>query len=311
MASLSGAIPSMRVMCSARSDDWTLVGADYRQLELWVAYSINGDQVLGDALTKGDVYTEDAKHLYRGMAVPRIAMAEVLGWPADRLLALPIKDQIAAVGAEWYDRYLAGMQKCSCDGAECAKPLQHLKKKSRQDAKVGHLAFQYACELNTFYRQMLEADQDMAYSHAALLHSGLKTRYWRTVEWWYEEYERVASRGYSEERILGARKTYPATPELQTVANWPIQTTAAVVHGKAWLTLGSGRAGRPGTLAKFLGEALLVKQWYDAFLVECHKRIVDEVKETVRAAMEQPHVIEGREWSFKVDVKSGHRESDV
>jgi hypothetical protein len=84
-----------------------------------------------------------------------------------------------------------------------------------------------------------------------------------------------------------------------------------VVHGKAWLTLGSGRVGRPGTLARFKGEALLVKQWYDAFLVECRKEIVDDVKPVILAAMEAPHLIEGREWSFKADIKSGRRESDV
>lgn len=311
MASLSGAIPSMRVMCAARDDDHVLVGADYRQLELWVAYAINGDPVLGEALTKGDVYTEDAKYLYRGMAVPRVAMAECLDWSVDRLLALPIKEQIAAVGAEWYDTYLAGMRKCGCDGNECEKPLQHLKKKSRQDAKVGHLAFQYACELNTFYRQMLEADQDMAFSHAALLHSGLRTRYQRTVEWWYEEQERVGNLGWSESRVLFCRKTYPVLAELQTLANWPIQTTAAEVHGLAWLKLGSGRKGRSGTLAQFKGEALLVKQWYDAFLVECHRSIVDDVVPVVREAMEQPHVVEGKEWRFRVDLKIGRRESDV
>jgi hypothetical protein len=310
MASLSGPLPTMRAMCAAKDENHILIGADYKQLELWVAYAINGDEVLGHGLKTGDVYAEDAKYLYRGMAVPRVAMGEVLGWPVEKLLSLPIKEQIAAVGAEWYDAYLAGMRKCNCEH-DCEKPLQHLKKKSRQDAKVGHLAFQYACELNTFYRQMLEADQDMAYSHAALLHSGLRTRYKRTVEWWYEELERVSNLGWSESRILQCRKTYPATPELQTVANWPIQTTAAEVHGLAWLTLGSGRKGRPGTLSRFGGEALLIKQWYDAFLVECRREIKDEVAGVVREAMEQSHIIEGREWRFRVDVKSGRRESDV
>lgn len=311
MASLSGPLPNMRLMYGAQDEDHILIGADFKQIELWVAYAINGDQVLREALTTGDVYAADAKYLYRGMAVPRIAMAECLGWSVDRLLALPLKEQIAAVGAEWYDAYLAGMKKCNCEGAECLQPLSHIKKKSRQDAKVGHLAFQYACELNTFYRQMLEADQDMAYSHAALLHSGLRTRYKRTVEWWFEEQDRVSKLGYSESRILFCRKSYPATPELQTIANWPIQTTAAEVHGLAWLTLGSGRRGRSGTLARFKGEALMVKQWYDALLVECRREIADDVVPVLVEALEQPHVIEGQEWRFRVEVKRGQRESDV
>lgn len=276
MASLSGAIPSMRVMCSARDvheedPKWCLVGADYKQLELWVAHAINGDKVLGEALTKGDVYTEDAKFLF----------------------SLP-----------------ASMTRCKCEH-RCVSPNAHVKPKARQDAKVGHLAFQYGCELPTFYRQMLEADQDMQYAMAGLLHAGLRKRYAGTVSWWYEELERVGALGWSESRILKARKTYPAAPELQTVANWPIQTTAAEVHGLAWLTLGSGRKGASGTLARFKGEALLIKQWYDAFLVECRREIVDEVKETVRVAMEQPHVIERKEWRFRVDLKSGMRESEV
>lgn len=271
MASLSGALPNMRAPYAARDEDWTLVGADYKQLELWTMYAITGDEVLGYGLKHGDVYTEDAKFLF----------------------SLP-KD----------------MERCKCEHA-CLSPLQHVKKKARQDAKVGHLAFQYGCELNTFYRQMLEADQDMAYSTAGLLHAGLRKRYCRTVEWWYEELDRVAHLGWSESRILKCRKTYPATPELQTVANWPNQTTAAEVHGLAWLALGSGRAGRPGALARFRGEALLIKQWYDAFLVECRCEIRDDVIPVVREAMEQPHLVEGKEWRFLVDVKSGQRESDV
>jgi len=261
----------MRTPYAAQGEDYVYVGADYKQLELWVARAINGDPVLAAALEAGDVYTEDAKFLF----------------------SLP-----------------ANATRCKCDG-KCLYPLTHVKPKARQDAKVGHLAFQYGCELNTFYRQMLEADQDMAFSTAALLHAGLRKRYARTVEWWYEELERVGNLGWSESRVLFARKTYPATPELQTVANWPIQTTAAEVHGLAWLTLGSGRVGRPGTLARFKGEALLVKQWYDAFLVECHKSIVDDVIPVVKDAMEQVHVIEGREWRFLVDIKQGRRESDV
>lgn len=271
MASLSGPLPSMRTMCAARDEDHLLIGADYKQLELWVARAINGDMVLGEALEKGDVYTEDAKFLF---SLPK------------------------------------HMGRCKCEHA-CLDPLNHVKPKARQDAKVGHLAFQYGCELATFYRQMLEADQDMAYSTAGLLHAGLRKRYCRTVEWWYEELERVSNLGFSESRILQCRKTYPATPELQTVANWPIQTTAAEVHGLAWLTLGSGRKGRPGTLARFKGEALLIKQWYDAFLVECRREIRDDVIPVIRDAMEQPHIIEGQEWRFRVDIKSGHRESDV
>ena len=272
MASLSGAIPSMRVMCSARDENHVLIGADFKQLELWTMYALTGDEVLGNGLRNGDVYTEDAKYLF----------------------SLP-----------------SHFTRCKCDDNRCVLPNLHVKPKARQDGKVSHLTFQYWAELNTFYRGLLESDQEMPFQQAALYHAGMRKRYWRTVEWWHEEYERVCGRGWSEERILGARKTYPATPEPQTVVNWPNQTTAAVVHGKAWLTLGSGRKGRPGTLARFGGEALLVTQWYDAFLVECRKEVRDDVIPVVRAAMEQPHVIEGREWSFKVDVKSGHRESDV
>jgi hypothetical protein len=271
MASLSGPLPTMRAMCAAKDENHILVGADFKQLELWTMYAITGDEVLGEGLKKGDVYTEDAKFLF----------------------SLP-----------------AHMKRCKCEGL-CRDPLNHVKPKARQDGKISHLTFQYGAELATFYRGLLESDQDMAFSTAALLHAGMRKRYKRTVEWWYEEYELVCSRGWSESRVLGARKTYPSTPELQSVVNWPNQTTAAEVHGLAWLTLGSGRKGRPGTLARFKGEALLIKQWYDAFLVECRREIKDEVAEVVREAMEQSHIIEGREWSFKADVKPGRRESDV
>lgn len=273
MASLSGTMPNCRRLYGAQGEDRVLIGADYKQLELWTGYVLTGDEVLGSALRDGDVYTTIAKQLFR----------------------LP-----------------GHLVKCECKGL-CKSPTDHLKAQARTQAKIGFLAWRYAATFPTFFGQMLQEDQELPVSTGRLVYDGLGKTFVRTKEWWQEEMERVEAQGWrSISKLLGIEKTYPLPPKLQEVVNWPNQTLAAEIHSTAWVALGSGRKGKGGILAKtFGGEALLVKQWYDAFLVEAPKVIASEVAEVVQSVMEAPVVIDEKEWSFKVSIATGRHESDV
>lgn len=57
--SLGGQLPNIRWMYVA-SPGHVLYHWDWKQQELWMQYAINGDEVLGEALRSGDVYTYDA-----------------------------------------------------------------------------------------------------------------------------------------------------------------------------------------------------------------------------------------------------------
>lgn len=60
---LVGDLPDMRSMYRA-PPGWVLVEADYSQQELRVMWLVSGDDVLGDALRSGDVYTQDAIDIF-------------------------------------------------------------------------------------------------------------------------------------------------------------------------------------------------------------------------------------------------------
>lgn len=60
---IQGDLPSMRSMYAA-APGCTLVHADYSQLELRVMHAVSGDDVLGNALSTGDVYSSDARDIF-------------------------------------------------------------------------------------------------------------------------------------------------------------------------------------------------------------------------------------------------------
>lgn len=62
-SSIVGSLPNMRSMYWAGPGN-VLIGADWSQLELRVMYAVSGDEVLGEALATGDVYSADAQDIF-------------------------------------------------------------------------------------------------------------------------------------------------------------------------------------------------------------------------------------------------------
>jgi DNA polymerase I-like protein with 3'-5' exonuclease and polymerase domains len=277
--SLGGALPNVRRMYRARRG-WKLVHADKSQGELWVMAAITKDPVLLAELRAGDVYTELAKGIYK----------------------LP-----------------AHLTKCKCKDVSgsltCQKPNEHVKPQARKQAKIGRLAWQYATSFETFWVQMLEDDMSITELTARAIYNGLGQRqmdgsitghYRRTVEWWYEEQQRVRSRRpmYSNSRILDRRLYYPADPILNKLVNQPIQSTLAD-DVDLWMLDLRRELREKFTRKSGRQEARIIIDLHDAVDVEAKDEIVDDVAEVVKRTGEQPRIIEGREWTLKVDLKVG------
>lgn len=263
---LQGDLPSMRAMYRA-APGHVLVHADYSQLELRVMAAVSGDSVLSAALASGDVYTEDAKDLFR----------------------LP-----------------AHYTKCKCDKREgpCKYPDKHVKDAIRKQAKIIHLLFQYAGGEAAIFKAGLEQDRSLTFRTVQLIRQGLLNRYAQTVAYWDAEHARVMETGYSESRILQRRRTYPREPPPTETANYPIQSTASDIANLAMIELDK-------KLKKHVPGAQILIQLHDAFDVECRegdKRIVNDIMQEV---MEKPFIIEGKKFTFPVEIKTGEKWSEV
>jgi DNA polymerase-1 len=267
---IGGALPNMRRMYRARPG-WAMMGADWSQLELRVMRDVSRDEQLEANLASGDVYSEDAKLIFK----------------------LP-----------------SSMRKCDCKVSPCAFPNLHVKKSVRQGAKIGHLGFQYGAGTPTIYTQALEQDQSIKYSFISMVHSELKRIYAGTVRYWFEEQERVRSTGYSESRIMGRRRNYPREPELTEIANYPIQATAADVANIVELDLVEKRLPKYRNRKTGEARVVFLLQLYDAFYFETHPDVAEDWRAEVKESMEQPFTVEGRKCIYPTEIKYKVKEQD-
>lgn len=270
-SSTRGELPNLRRMYDAEPG-FKLIEADWKQQELHVRGLVAEDEVLLEAL-KGDVYTEDAKGVFK----------------------LP-----------------PHVKRCKCEG-ECIDPYDpktkkgtHLKNKARQSAKTGHLGFAYGASTPTLYMQFLETDRTVRYSTVETVHHGLKERYHRTVSFWTEEQERVRRLGYSEDRLLGRRRYYPREPPITEIANYPIQATAAAITTLAELDLDR-------LIKKEIRKGGIIGQFHDALLIKVPDRDRDirMGMNLLKEAMEQKFTIAGRPYVFLTDIKVGYNWADL
>lgn len=295
----------MRQLYRAETDEYILVQADFKQLELWVNTAVTRDKVLEESLVSGDVYSEDAKSIFGAGLLTESRLRKELSVGPDNTDNWLQLVAIARNQGE-LSTLISSMKKCDCKTKKCTNPDYHVKVSSRHTSKTGHLAGQYACGLPKFHMQMLEADQTITWELSQLVFDGLHKRYARSFAFHKEEMRRVMLCGYSESRILFNRRSYPAPPELSEVANFPIQATAAEIAHLAMVMLDE-------ILRKRFPwhPYMIIMQQHDAFVLEVQKRILAEVLVILKECMEQPHEIEGRVWTFPVDIKTGKRFSDT
>lgn len=161
---------------------------------------------------------------------------------------------------------------------------QPVKKAARQAAKIIRLARQYGAGLGACYAQALRTDRSFTISRTKLLMAQFDRRYYRTVEYWREETQRVMEKGYSESRLLGRRRVYPLPPDLSEIANWPIQSTASDIMNMEILELDQ-------RLRDEVPSAHIIIQLHDAVDVECREDDAPKVERIIDEVM-------NREWTF-------------
>lgn len=176
-------------------------------------------------------------------------------------------------------------------------PEEKVKKGARQSAKIIRLGRQYGAGVKTCYAQALRMDRTFTLSRTQLLVAAFDKRYYRTVQYWHEEMERVLACGYSESRLMGRRRTYPRPPELSETVNYPIQATAADMMNLELIALDERlRADCPS--------AHIIIQLHDAIDVECPEEDVPLVERIIDEVMDREWTICGVTRMFGIERKT-------
>ncbi len=218
-------------------------------------------------------------------------------------------DEVLGAALESGDVYAADaigiFPQCSSMSTDkkAANYVGKLAPKQRKASKQVHLAFQYAAGTAAVYAQVLAEDFDAKFTHVATIHEAMKKRYSGTVRYWFEEQKEVLETGYSESRILGRRRYYPAEPPITEIANYPIQGTAS-----DFMNLLIIRLDRK--LQKIQGAAL-VDQLHDAVDIEANERDERRITQLLQSEAEMPISIGGREFIFPFEIKSSTSWGDL
>lgn len=182
-------------------------------------------------------------------------------------------------------------------------PEEKVKKGARQSAKIIRLGRQYGAGVKTCYAQALRMDRTFTLSRTQLLVAAFDKRYYRTVQYWHEEMERVLACGYSESRLMGRRRTYPRPPELSETVNYPIQATAADMMNLELIALDERlRADCPS--------AHIIIQLHDAIDVECPEKDVPLVERIIDEVMDREWTICGVARMFGIERKTTYASQD-
>lgn len=182
--------------------------------------------------------------------------------------------------------------------------VKKMKPAARQQAKIIHLASQYAAGTTTVFQQALMQDRSLTYAAVNLLHREFKRTYADTVRYWGDENDLVLAQGYSNSRILDRRRVYPVPPGINEVANYPIQTTAADIMDLELVEIDE-------QLKKHWPSAKIINQLHDAIDIEAQERHAGAITRMLEEVQSRPYVIEGRERVFPVEIKCGQWWSDV
>ncbi len=182
-------------------------------------------------------------------------------------------------------------------------PSLHIKPEAYKITKNTRLAAQYGSGKKKFFQQLIGNDRSVQYDAAMRVRDKFLERNKRTVQWWDEEMDRVYNTSYSESRIMNRRRVYPRPPERPDIANYPIQSTAADVKNIALIAVADG-------LVKYKMRSRIIIDLHDAIYVNTPRAEVAAMKDLLQSCMERPYVIQGKTYTFPVDMEAQERWSD-
>lgn len=175
--------------------------------------------------------------------------------------------------------------------------VKKLKPAARKACKIIHLGKQYGAGDQTVWAQALRQDRAFPWNQVRLLSRQFDKMYYRTVEYWREEMDRVMQCGYSEGRIIGGRRYYPMPPDRSEVANYPVQRTAAEMMNLELVELDE-------RLSREVPGADIIIQLHDAVDVECDEKHEEQVSRIVSDVMNREWQINNLTRPFPVEMKT-------
>jgi DNA polymerase I-like protein with 3'-5' exonuclease and polymerase domains len=182
-------------------------------------------------------------------------------------------------------------------------PERHIKPKAYKITKNTRLAAQYGSGKKKFFQQLVGMDRNTQWDEAMVTREAFLKRNCRTVEWWEEETERVFACSYSESRIMHRRRVYPRPPDRPEIANYPIQSTAADVKNLAMIRIADA-------IEKYKMKSRIVIDLHDAIYTNTPKAEINDMCEIMTEAMEQVYEIQGKKYTFPIDLEHHYRWSD-
>ncbi len=169
--------------------------------------------------------------------------------------------------------------------------------------KNTRLAAQYGSGKKKFFSQLIGMDRSVQYDAAMKMREAFLKRNARTVQWWEEETARVHATSYSASRIWDRRRTYPRPPDRPEIANYPIQSTAADVKNTALIAIDDG-------IKKYKMKSRIIIDLHDAIYTNTPRREAQAMQDLMLTCMERDFTIQGKTYSFPVDIESQERWSD-
>lgn len=182
-------------------------------------------------------------------------------------------------------------------------PERHIKPSMYKVTKNTRLAAQYGSGKKKFFSQLIGMDRSTSYDMSMKTRDAFLKRNHRTVEWWEEETEQVHACSYSASRIMDRRRVYPRPPDRPEIANYPIQSTAADVKNLAMIAIDD-------EIKRLHMKSRIIIDLHDAIYTNTPKDEIHAMSAVMQACMERVYRIQGKDYSFPVDMGIHERWSD-
>lgn len=175
----------------------------------------------------------------------------------------------------------------------------------RTEFKITRLALQYQAGLSTFYAQMLESNPEILFSTCKMHYDRFHRMHENGIDRYSKaELAKACAIGYSEGRVLGGRRYYPAPPPITEACNWPIQRTASEMMNVETLKYVK-------RLKKEVPSARMIFQKHDAVVTVCKSKDVKKVRQIKHDSFTTKYTINGRTRDFPIELKVGLTLGDV
>lgn len=160
----------------------------------------------------------------------------------------------------------------------------------------------YGATVETLFDNIRKDKPSVRRTDIAKAHEIVNKQLVGVVAWHRAIMQTATTAGEIRSAILGRRCVFPlGNAELNTVYNFPIQSTAADIMN---LGLAHFMAAKPKTARPIL-------QIHDALVVECSEDVVEQTKAAMLASFEQEHTIDGVTVRFPIDLKVGRSWAEV